>query len=188
MTGEGSQPGRGPNCSRTWRTPRRLLSDGTRILIRLTKTFLISIQDDSKCIYVVFLSITWDLFTGWFLLGFTLFRIFYQYPFLGGMWCYEIWNITINLMSYFLWNRAKSSQEADETWCRLLLRLCCVPLTVPGAEGASLLEFGGSEPDGRAPLCSVETAVTIDPKHHPSSSPTLNSREECVPLMALEVV
>ena len=71
---------------------------------------------------------------------------------------------------------------------RFLLRLCCVPLTVPGAEGVSLLEFGGSERDGRPPLSSAETAGTIGPKHRPSSSPALNSREEYVPLTALEMV
>lgn len=53
-----------------------------------------------------FLSIPWDLFTSLILFGF--YRLdFYQNSFLGGMWYYETRNITINLMSYFLWNRAK---------------------------------------------------------------------------------
>lgn len=71
---------------------------------------------------------------------------------------------------------------------RLFIRLYCVPLTVPGAGGFSLLEFVGSEWDGRPHLCSAETMGTTGPKHRPSSVPALSSLVEYVPPVALEAV
>lgn len=49
-------------------------------------------------------SIHWLIFV-----GFYTFQDFLSKLLSWGMWYYETWNITINLMSYFLWNRAKGS-------------------------------------------------------------------------------
>lgn len=84
----------------------------------------------------------------------------------------------------------KQSQGILEGWWDLskvfAKALLCAPHSASGWEGQPF-RIWGSERDG-SPFCSAETAGTIGPKHRPSFSPALNSREEYVPLMALEVV